>query len=355
MKKMIAICFLLLGLTTSYAAKINQIVYFGDSLSDNGNLYKLLLHILPKSPPYFDGRFSNGPTWADNFSDYFSTKYGISSSNYAVGGATAIFHMPTPKFVAPATLEIEIDKYLLDSLFTDRSKTFFVIWIGDNDYMFDEDADPETAAAKIVNKIEWAVNTLAYYGGKNFLVMNLADASRTPKVRLEGSPDKVHRLVVTHNQKLNEAVKRLQGDNAGIHISMMNVYDLLNDLIENPDKYNQKYNVNITNTTEACWTGGFWLKNQISGQMLSDEIRQSLRTRDAELPVGFDSQAMSNYIVNSPELAYVYKMSKAYDGGAVPCSNPNEHIFWDDIHPTETVHKLLSQVVLETVGSKIHG
>ena len=39
-----------------------QIVVFGDSLSDNGNQYKNTGQ--PPSPPYYNGRFSNGPTWS---------------------------------------------------------------------------------------------------------------------------------------------------------------------------------------------------------------------------------------------------------------------------------------------------
>src|SRR5690242_20274022 len=40
---------------------------FGDSLTDNGNLFALTRAIqpVPPSPPYFDGRFSNGPVWVE--------------------------------------------------------------------------------------------------------------------------------------------------------------------------------------------------------------------------------------------------------------------------------------------------
>ncbi len=40
-------------------APLHNIVVFGDSLSDNGNLYEIMKHQLPQSPPYFEGRFSN--------------------------------------------------------------------------------------------------------------------------------------------------------------------------------------------------------------------------------------------------------------------------------------------------------
>jgi phospholipase/lecithinase/hemolysin len=62
---------------------------------------------------------------------------------------------------------------------------------------------------------------------------------------------------------------------------------------------------------------------------------------------------MSKFILSSPELTYSYKMSKAYESGNVPCANPNEHMFWDSIHPTEVIHMLLSQVVIETLDNQI--
>ena len=72
MKKIAAFLLLLLSVTNSYAMAFDQIVFFGDSLSDNGNLYKLFYKILPKSPPYYNGRFSNGPTWAEDVGTYYN-------------------------------------------------------------------------------------------------------------------------------------------------------------------------------------------------------------------------------------------------------------------------------------------
>jgi hypothetical protein len=56
----------------------SKIYAFGDSLSDPGNIYNatsfvqwfdgllgLEIPVLPPSPPYFEGRYSNGPNWVD--------------------------------------------------------------------------------------------------------------------------------------------------------------------------------------------------------------------------------------------------------------------------------------------------
>lgn len=37
--------------------QFKQIVFFGDSLSDNGNFYNHSDHLIPKYPPYYNGRY----------------------------------------------------------------------------------------------------------------------------------------------------------------------------------------------------------------------------------------------------------------------------------------------------------
>ena len=41
-----------------------KFIVFGDSLSDMGNAYNSIAR-LPQSPPYWNGRFSDGPVWAE--------------------------------------------------------------------------------------------------------------------------------------------------------------------------------------------------------------------------------------------------------------------------------------------------
>jgi thermolabile hemolysin len=52
-------------------------------LDDGNGVYKLSDGTFPP-PPYFEGRFSNGPVWVE----YLSKKLGLASVNYAAGGAT---------------------------------------------------------------------------------------------------------------------------------------------------------------------------------------------------------------------------------------------------------------------------
>ena len=60
----------------------------GDSLSDVGNAYDAPFTEIPESPPYWHGRFSNGPVWADRVAGAFKAE-GVRTDNLAWGGALA--------------------------------------------------------------------------------------------------------------------------------------------------------------------------------------------------------------------------------------------------------------------------
>lgn len=89
---------------------VSRMVLFGDSLSCTGNLKKRLL-VFPNSP-YWLGRFSNGPNWAD----YFAKSTGVSIQNHAYGGAAATTHDDVPPDQVLAKLETGMQHFLTGSL-----------------------------------------------------------------------------------------------------------------------------------------------------------------------------------------------------------------------------------------------
>lgn len=353
MKKTFIFLMLLLVNFHCYAAKINKIIFFGDSLSDNGNLYSLLLHIIPKSPPYFNGRFSNGQTWAENLGNYYHDKNKIDYQIYAVGGATAVFHWATSKFIAPTTLELEVDKYLLDYLFEDKRDTLFVIWIGGNDYLFSENVNVQSYTDKVVNKIAWAIDTLQYYGGSHFLILNLPDLSKIPKAQGSGSEAQLQALSIVHNQKLDKVIHDIQSAHHHINVSLIDVYNILNDMMADPGKYNEKYHINIVNTSAACWTGGLFISKALSSHDINYILQKQIIANSKGIGKPVDAKIMSDYITSSPSLMYSYQLAQSYELGNVPCVNPDEYLFWDEIHPTAVVHRVLAQMMIENLNSQI--
>lgn len=110
------VCFIFFWSFKLYAGSGNPyhtIVFFGDSLSDNGNLYWYDWGFLPKSPPYYEGRFTNGYVWSEQVGKYYYDKNYTKSVNYAFGGETALYHGPVSGYL-PYNLSWSLKSYLED-------------------------------------------------------------------------------------------------------------------------------------------------------------------------------------------------------------------------------------------------
>lgn len=326
MKKLIITLFLLFFSfsTETFASTINQLVFFGDSLSDDGNLYRLL-KIVPKSPPYYEGRFSNGPTWAEHVGKYFYDHFYSAYVNYAYGGATAILHKPRQdNFIAPMLLEEEVELYLTQSMRSDKKYTLYVIWIGANDYLYDRQPSLEDLTTSVVNKIGWSIDKLINKGGKNFLILNLPDLSKTPYAREEKKEARLQDLSHMHNHKLDLLVQKFKNKNPSFQFVAMDIDALFVDLLQHPEKYNQKYHTHINDTYTSCWKGNWspFLKLEENDPNIIELLRES-----PSLKIAYD---MGNSALNQSEL----------------CTNPDDHIFWDALHPTAVIHSTLAEVII---------
>lgn len=328
------------------ATPIKHIVILGDSLSDNGNLYRIL-KVIPKSPPYFEGRFSNGPTWAERLGAYFYNKSYIDTTNYALGGATSILHSPAyDSFLAPITITGEVYDYLLHSLFNEKSDTLYFVWIGANDYLYEMDPDYDTISTNVVNNISWTITTLISQGAKNFVIMNLPDLSLTPYAKDNDIVSRLHVVTMMHNSKLNDAVKQLKFTNPDAKILLVDIDSIFKNVIAHPEKYNQLYHKNLTNMTTACWTGGMLLKskaNQIA--LLGHELSASQTTLSGTPLKNSNMTNIAKWILANPALAEAYSVGKLHDQGFTPCDDAEQRMFWDHIHPTSEVHDLLASII----------
>lgn len=295
-------------------------IFFGDSLTDNGNLYNASFKIIPKSPPYYLGRFSNGPVWSEIVSDFYHAKYNIESTNYAVGGATAIFRRPR-QGALPYYLKKEVQSYLKNTTYPQRPKTLYVFWIGANDYIDEKKQATDALVNDVVNEIIFQIRTLITNGGQQFVLIDLPDLSRAPFAKTvdQAMQERMHQLSELHHLKIQEAVLSLRNEYPNFKFSSINIYDTFNDILLNTEKYNQKYNVKITNLLDACWTGGYTLT--------SEETSLSLAEAD--------------------------KVAQLQSLGVIPCANPDAYLFWDAVHPTGVSHQVIGKMMIEELESII--
>jgi len=166
----------------------NKWAIFGDSLTDTGNIFTE--EGFPNSPPYFKGRYSNGPVWIEYLAAILnlpapkaSLQHGI---NYAYGGATTGYGISEniccttycclysngkkPEF------GLNSGNQTLNYLKSHRpdSETLIVIWIGANDII---DFIPlNVTMINLANDISLLIEK----GAKYFLVLNMPDLGLAP-------------------------------------------------------------------------------------------------------------------------------------------------------------------------------
>lgn len=165
------------------AAAYSGIDFFGDSLLDVGNVWAATSHLKPlcadKDGAYWQGRFCNGPNYADQLSARFGlpypTPFALGGNNCAWGGAgTATSGYST---LGTPNLGTQVTGYLaaLNGSQIDPNR-LVVVWAGGNDPIYEGQMDYTQSVANIVD----AVSRLANQGAKNILVNNLPLLGKTP-------------------------------------------------------------------------------------------------------------------------------------------------------------------------------
>lgn len=235
-------CVILFFSLTSFAKSLQHVYAFGDSITDNGNMYVMTAGNVPPSP-YFYGRFTNGITWVE----ILMLQLGLTSNdltNYATGGAQT--HSSVPPGLA-----LQADKFL--SMNHDIKPTdLFVIWSGANDYIYDSVVD----LPKIQNSVDIigeTITRLSNYGAKVFLVPNIPDISTTPWAYSQDAVNGDHvlstsigRSVKEHNKRLLKKLNTL-ASHLHIDIIQLDAFAHIRDAVHHPEHYQ------LLNVKEACY------------------------------------------------------------------------------------------------------
>jgi len=225
------------------AAPISQLVVFGDSLSDAGNDL-VLLHV--PQPPYFQGRFADGPVWVDQL----ATKLGVpvptasltGGSNYAYGGAETGSGFSLVQASIP-NMGRQIDSYLAGHV--PNASQLFVVLGGHNNFRVGE-TDPHVPVNDMVNHI----TALANAGAKDFLVSTLMPVGQLPESR--GGPNEaaLDSLSVQFNTLLTAQLALLR-TSLGVTIHEFDTYSVMENMLAHPASYG------FTNVTQPAFNGGF--------------------------------------------------------------------------------------------------
>lgn len=215
---------------------------FGDSLTADGKGG-------PLAPPSFNGRFTNGLTYADRIAQDFVAA-SLPTRNFALGGATAgpvnTTPYPDPATAAPfATFPAQVATFasLMPSAFAGDNPLFSVLF-GPND-IFQNLLTPDIGAVA-ADFVEAGIRSVGALDADfdSFVVMTMPDLSATP--RFLGTPFAPVALAATEafNARLAANVGDLRA--SGFEIIAFDLFALQNDLLANAAAFG------ITNTTEGC-------------------------------------------------------------------------------------------------------
>lgn len=219
----------------------STLIAFGDSLTDNGNIFELTFGTIPPSPPYFQGRFSNGPTWAE----LFPSIAGIANSpnlNFAFGGAQS-------GSANPIDLQFQLANFF-GSGGGAPSNALYSIWIGANDFnsaLVSPNVNPAALIAGITNNIASAITQLNNAGAEQFLLFNLPDLGIIPLSAPLGPAAQASAglLIDQYNTALVATAQALRGQ-LGIDIVIVDVETAFDQIIANPSAFG------FSNVTTPC-------------------------------------------------------------------------------------------------------
>lgn len=270
-------------------AAYSQLVVFGDSLSDNGNLFALTEAITgtgQPGAPYVDGRFSNGPVAVETM----AAKLSLNLTDYAYGGAqTGLGNYGGAKLNGTGVQgQVGMFADTLGVASADAN-ALYVVWAGPNDFFAGANmlssSTSTTASTNLLNDI----SSLYQLGARQFFVplmpnLGLTPASTAAEAGTPGYKDAAALRTVEYNQLINAGLANLSGSLAGVQIQSF-------DTVAFMAAQAQIMQGQGFNTTDAC-------------------VNTTAHT---------------------------------------VCANPDTYLFWDGVHPTAAAHALLGEAFAAAV------
>jgi phospholipase/lecithinase/hemolysin len=224
------------------ASPFTSVVVYGDSLSDNGNLYSAIG--FPPSPPYFQGRASNGPVAVE----LLAATLGVPLIDFAWFGATTgvgnVVDAGTPTTpgglglpgmqVQFAVSAAALGPFLSDGL--------FVVWGGPNDLLGASPADAPALIGQAVGNLLGLVASLQGLGAQHIFVPGMPDIGLTPLLQVDPA---TAALASAATDAFNMALQLGLPPGAIFYDTAA----LIRDIVNSPGTFG------LTNVTAPCFDG----------------------------------------------------------------------------------------------------
>jgi len=205
------------------------VTILGDSLSDTGRTFSAI-GIPPF--PYYNGRVSNGPIWAEYLAPRLRLAYNP-LDNFSWAGANTGRLNVYPGL--PGMLD-QLDELL--PAFPRRldKKALYVVFGGSNDFIriLVGGENPMVVIPEAVGNLIQIVRRLKAAGADDIVVVDLPDIGLTPRARAAGPAVAAGATLLSlqFNQLLNGALDQL-----GFPVVRVSAFALINDMVANPAAY----------------------------------------------------------------------------------------------------------------------
>jgi len=224
----LAISFFSFNIVFALEESFEEIIAFGDSLTDVGNVAGLTESgVAPVIPGYFqETHFSDNILWVETLANYWGLPIrtpgrGNSTTlpplplgnTWAWGGSEAAAGSVEPSGVTEPipNLLTEIDQYLATNV--PNKNTLYSIWSGADNLLVGGKFGPK-AASKAVKAVVEAMRRLEEAGARYFLIFNMPRLGDTPSAQSGGKLSIIaaNYYSLVFNKNLRRAVKKLKAD-----------------------------------------------------------------------------------------------------------------------------------------------
>lgn len=306
--------------------------------------------VLPVEP-YYAYRFSNGSVW----NEYLAMMLGLNLidknqyENQAFGGSWAVTYdyqltvwnmirhpigtikdLINGKLIPPS-LGLVTQTYLMVNKQL-SSDSLYVLFAGGNDYLnvlqFEDNYNPAvmtTYVDNVISSIESSSKRLINAGAKHLIIFGVPDVGVAPKFVNTSDEAVLSQATRWHNERLEKAVDKWRGQYEEVTFTYVDIQKMLEEAILNPEEHD------LTNVTDACidvklpklFASGFVAQNHPFKNNSVLQYAETLQYTDRNFATG-----EKNYHV---------------------CANPDEYLFWDEVHPTKKVHQSLALKVCQNL------
>ena len=271
------------------AAPFDNMVVFGDSLSDVGNISQVTAGLQP-GRHYYQGRVSNGPVFAEQL----AVKLGLArlipsaqgGTGFAYGGAQTSGTAGLAGLVIHDVDE-QVDDYLQGGSVSEQ--TLHVVFAGANDLI-----NGQTDVQIPVNNLLRELRRLENAGARQFLVSNLPLLGATPRFNADASAaQRMNGRSVQFNGLLADLLDEFVSSHPEVQLYRLDMAASFAEITSNPARFGL---VNVTDPAAPGLTPG----------------------------------------------------SQNYDITRI-VADPDEYLFWDDLHPTRAAHMLMADYAAQAV------